>query len=607
MKDAKRVLSIVLVLVMLVLLAPSSFASKVLSEEPAEGNLSIKNLSPGDCVEFGSYPQSEVTDADLIEELNSQQLNWISYRYYSGTGETGSMQEGDYMKYADVTYQGDKYRAVYFTHYRPGATNHSNADSDANYGQKVSGYNTNTVYWFKFEPLQWRILDIESGLMICDKLIDAQPFNNIMYDFSYQRRLHWYIDEEHTLFASVWETSTIRSWLNETFYNVAFDDQEKNHINGMNTLTDGIYTSDDVFLASKDEISLAQEIFPLAALCTDYTFCQGVSRGHINYTSAIYYLRNRAKGYYAGSGHYANVYDVDRGGHFDGGSMLATVSFANYTNGVRPLICYSDLYYNEFGELHKESDVRLEIRDEETQTLIADDENKIDFTYTDKTGTEKETTDDDGLIYINKDEFPISNVTVTLHCSSHVFDGVTMNYEHKNYYYHYDESISLSDDVQLVFYPSVEVLSGSVDADDESIIQPSCIEEGSVQVVCPICEKELTSTLDSKGHLPAAAVMENQIPATCTETGSYESVIYCVSCGVELSRETVELDALGHNDGNNDGKCDHCSTQINNNDGNANQSSGKVCRYCGGTHTGFLGFFIGLIHSILALFGLRKK
>ena len=402
MRKAKQVLCLLLVLLMLVLSVPMSYASETSFEEPVEDNLSVKNFSPGDYVEFGSYPQSEVTDVNLIDALNSLQFDWVSYRYYSGTGETGSMQEGDYMKYADVTYQGDKYRAVYFTHYRPGATNHSNADSDANYGQKVSGYNTNTVYWFKFEPLQWRVLDPDTGLMICDKLIDAQPFNNLMYDKltgpSYGSNWNWYIDEECTMKASVWETSTMRNWLNSIFYDTAFSIQEKDHIKNTYTPTDNKDTYDNVFLASKDEILLAQSCISLCALCTDYTFCQGVSRGHINYTSAIYYLRNRAKGYYAGSGYYANVYDVDRGGHFDGGSMLATVSFANYTNGVRPLICYSDLYYNEFGELHKESDVRLEIRDEETQTQIADDENKIDFTYTDKTGTEKETTDDDGLI-----------------------------------------------------------------------------------------------------------------------------------------------------------------------------------------------------------------
>ena len=36
------------------------------------------------------------------------------------------------------------------------------------------------------------------------------------------------------------------------------------------------------------------------------------------------------------------------------------------------------------------------------------------------------------------------------------------------------------------------------------------------------------------------------------------------------------------------------------------QPSGKVCKYCGGTHTGFPGILIGFFHSILALFGLKK-
>ena len=43
------------------------------------------------------------------------------------------------------------------------------------------------------------------------------------------------------------------------------------------------------------------------------------------------------------------------------------------------------------------------------------------------------------------------------------------------------------------------------------------------------------------------------------------------------------------------------------NSDNGSQSQGKVCKYCGGTHTGFPGVLIGFFHSILALFGLRKK
>ena len=50
-------------------------------------------------------------------------------------------------------------------------------------------------------------------------------------------------------------------------------------------------------------------------------------------------------------------------------------------------------------------------------------------------------------------------------------------------------------------------------------------------------------------HTPAEAVIENELPATCTEAGSYESVVYCSVCHELLSRETVAVAALGHNPG----------------------------------------------------------
>lgn len=47
------------------------------------------------------------------------------------------------------------------------------------------------------------------------------------------------------------------------------------------------------------------------------------------------------------------------------------------------------------------------------------------------------------------------------------------------------------------------------------------------------------------GHV-TRNVEENRIEATCTEDGSYDSVIYCSECNEELSRETVTITALGH-------------------------------------------------------------
>ena len=50
----------------------------------------------------------------------------------------------------------------------------------------------------------------------------------------------------------------------------------------------------------------------------------------------------------------------------------------------------------------------------------------------------------------------------------------------------------------------------------------------------------------SHTHTPAEAVVENEIPATCTTDGSYDSVVYCTECGEEISRETIIVPALGH-------------------------------------------------------------
>ena len=47
-------------------------------------------------------------------------------------------------------------------------------------------------------------------------------------------------------------------------------------------------------------------------------------------------------------------------------------------------------------------------------------------------------------------------------------------------------------------------------------------------------------------HTPGDPVQENVNPATCTAEGSYEEVVYCTSCGAELSRTPKTIDMLAH-------------------------------------------------------------
>ncbi len=81
-------------------------------------------------------------------------------------------------------------------------------------------------------------------------------------------------------------------------------------------------------------------------------------------------------------------------------------------------------------------------------------------------------------------------------------------------------------------------------------VAPSCTEEGSKGgTICSRCETVLTEpeTIPVTPHTPDEAVKEEEISATCETAGSYDSVVYCADCDYEISRETIIVDALGHN------------------------------------------------------------
>jgi hypothetical protein len=75
---------------------------------------------------------------------------------------------------------------------------------------------------------------------------------------------------------------------------------------------------------------------------------------------------------------------------------------------------------------------------------------------------------------------------------------------------------------------------------------PTCTEAGVMTYTCSTCGETKTEAIDATGHTVGEAVKEKEIPATCTEAGSYESVVYCTVDGVELSREPITVPATGH-------------------------------------------------------------
>ena len=103
---------------------------------------------------------------------------------------------------------------------------------------------------------------------------------------------------------------------------------------------------------------------------------------------------------------------------------------------------------------------------------------------------------------------------------------------------------------------------------------PTCTEIGwDAYVTCSRCDYTTYEEKDALGHTPAEAVRENEIPATETEAGSYESVVYCSVCEAEISRNTVITPALG---------CDHEWVD-------ATCTAPKTCSKCGGRDGEALG------------------
>ena len=242
----------------------------------------------GDIITYGTYPQTLVSDDNLRSSLESVEKSWNTYSYYSGTGSIGTAEPTDSIKYADIEYGGDRYRAVTFV--QPRAWSSYLAPKYF----ATNGYKTNTVYYFKYEPIKWRILDKEKGILMSESLLDAQPFNETMYRGEDGK---YYCDKDCTHFAGDWRYSSVRKWLNTTFYDTVFTTDEKKNIitaeidntpHGKYYTGDTSSTQDNVYLPGETDMHNTDYGFaPMRAFrdenrltdSTDYAKSQGLWTG----------------------------------------------------------------------------------------------------------------------------------------------------------------------------------------------------------------------------------------------------------------------------------------------------------------------------------------
>ena len=268
--------------------------------EAAEREDSYVSLDVNNPISFGTYPQTLVVDNSLLHELSFLQLDWIYFNdCYSGKDFYGTMQETECMKYADVEYKDNKYRAVVIERYRPESTL-SPATSEESL-QDDNGFDLNKTYWFLFEPIKWYIVSLDDGFIVSEKILDAMPYNNRL--FWIDRNMDGIPNSNTELSATEWfflpsnlyKTCSVRKWMNNEFYSKAFTKEEQKQVKKKGYRTDESKTKnqygllsmnyDKVFLPSLRSVSepnsSMKQFYPHwngkleYAPITDYARCRG--------------------------------------------------------------------------------------------------------------------------------------------------------------------------------------------------------------------------------------------------------------------------------------------------------------------------------------------
>ena len=192
----------------------------------------VKYTRDGNYIYFGYWPQTLERDENVIAKLNEiagkpplprDKENPFNWESHEGT---------TYMWQKIVIYNGTKYLGVQMNDYRA-----SGVYSLRSYIMK-NGYSTGEVYWFKYEPIKWRILTTSgnSAFIMSDIALDSF---SIQPDRKEENRDGLYASYNNSTgvpdgtYANNWEYCFLRRWLNETFYNEVFNGLQKEIIKTM--------------------------------------------------------------------------------------------------------------------------------------------------------------------------------------------------------------------------------------------------------------------------------------------------------------------------------------------------------------------------------------
>lgn len=135
------------------------------NDTPANYTETKQYFETADGVLYGAYPQTKVTDPEVLTALNEDAVKLPGADYTppsEGLPRWQAYAGIDNMWYMDTDFNGELYRGVYFTAYR-GA-------------QESNGYAVNAVHWFKWEPVLWKAIETADGSVayITDKIMYSE-------------------------------------------------------------------------------------------------------------------------------------------------------------------------------------------------------------------------------------------------------------------------------------------------------------------------------------------------------------------------------------------------------------------------------------------------
>lgn len=236
---------------------------------------------------FGYYPQREIYDTKLLEELNKISVfNDRGYIEYDGK------------EFAKVTVVNNHIYAALDENVTP-----ENANQLFTSG---TGYTVGAVHYFLVEPLSWKVCNNSDGVLtlLTENVFDTHVFSQYTQDREIDGKI---------IYPSNYEYSDIRAWLNGEFINICFTEEEQALLLDTLNKNEANYylipdiekdnkTTDKVYLISYQEIEdkklgynlsgAGKTLFDRYAPATDYARARGVIR-HISDTtnSSNYMIR----------------------------------------------------------------------------------------------------------------------------------------------------------------------------------------------------------------------------------------------------------------------------------------------------------------------------